>query len=834
VEVIKMKNIMLLIILLGIFLISINLVSSATWNSTFNNGLVENYFFNNGSDSLEKGGDFITLEGSPTYTTTGCKSGSCLSITANNNVYLNQTSDIFDMSNSSKNITINFWMDSGETESAGDCYVSYNNTDRWGVVYNSGTRLYGYNLGGDWIAMPTGQFMVTLVSTSSGNFDYINGVLVRSGELPPIATGVGRFYIGSDARATDTALLMDDMQIWSRNLSVSEILSLYDGGTGIFYDNSTSGGDTTPLINVNLTSPLNNTLISTETISFITNLTGTNIKNFSNATFYLWDPNGSIFNKTTTVILNTKNSTIQNITNLSLAVTYKWNVLSCGYNYTNDSVCSWGNSGNFSFTSSAFSENYIGYTNSVFETSNTQFTLNISGNPSINSASAVLWYNGTSYSSTVMDGTSGIYKAINNIDIPLRIAGANKTFFWEWTFILTNGNIARQNSTAYSQEVNRTYLINCNSTYSTQFVNFTTKQAVNPFPKLNATFKSAWNYWIGSGGVKRNYTYEDVTGNANNWTFCGSNVNLTYHTNTNIEYDSNGFAQNFYYLENASLTNTTNEISLFLLNDSLATITELITWDSAQNPIPNILIQIQMYDVGTDTFYTVGMGKTSFEGKDVAYLTWYSTLYKFIFIRNGEVVKTTEPYKISSTPQTFTISDAVTYSFDKFRDFVYTLTYNNITKNFILTFTKPSGLVDQGCLRVTKRSVQNDTEICLVCETSTSATIYCNIGGSGNGTFIATFYATGSWYLLDWIETTIGGTFAQTIYELLGNEDATAYAFLFSGIVISMFFLSPVLTIVGLILGILGGAALGFTILNYTAFLGIVIVGGIIIWLIKR
>ena len=137
-------------------------------------------------------------------------------------------------------------------------------------------------------------------------------------------------------------------------------------------------------------------------------------------------------------------------------------------------------------------------------------------------------------------------------------------------------------------------------------------------------------------------------------------------------------------------------------------------------------------------------------------------------------------------------------------------------------------------MRVTKRNSTADTEICLNCETSASATLYCNIGGKGNGTYIATFYATGSWYILDWIEEKIGGTFAESIYDLLGNDDATAYAFLFSGVVVSMFFLSPVLAIIGLILGMLGGAALGFTVLNYTEFIGIVVIGGIIIWLIKR
>jgi hypothetical protein len=228
------------------------------------------------------------------------------------------------------------------------------------------------------------------------------------------------------------------------------------------------------------------------------------------------------------------------------------------------------------------------------------------------------------------------------------------------------------------------------------------------------------------------------------------------------------------------------------------------------------------------------MAKTSSDGSDIAYLNWYSSLYKFVLTKDGNVLKVEEPSKISATPKIFTLQDSITFTFDKFRDFIYSLTFNNVTNNFILTFTKPSGLVEQGCLRVTKKTSYNDTQVCLVCESSTSATVYCNVGSYGNGTYIAKFYATGSLFDLETLIITIGGTFAEGIYNLLGNDDATAYAFLFSGIVVSMFFISPVIAIVGLILGMLGGAALGFTILNFTTFLGIVIIGGLIIWLLKR
>lgn len=584
-----------------------------------------------------------------------------------------------------------------------------------------------------------------------------------------------------------------------------------------------------------ITATLNSPANATETISssyfFSSNFSSIN-SNITNATLSIWYNNGTLIKSNFSIVSSSLNFTNLSLSSIPIADNLLWNYRVCGVN-TTDTICSSG-SLNRTFSRKLISVASTYYNNSVLETTTQTYSINVTGDSSVTSASAYFWYNGSKYTSTVTDGTSGIYKAVNSIDVPLNNYNVNKTFLWEWTFTLIGGSTVKQNTSSYQQQVNRTYLIECNSTTNLQFINFTTRSALNPFPKVNATFKMVMNHWFGSGNIKRNYSFENISELNNNWTFCGTEVDKTYQTDATIEYDANGYAQNYYFLSNASLTNDTNEVNIYLLNDSLATLTVLKVLDGAQNPKANIYINIQLYDIGTDSYQTVAMAKTSSDGSDLAYLNWYNSLYKFILIQNGEVLKITEPYKISSTPQIFTIQDAITFTFDKFKDFVYTLTYNNATENFVLTFTKPSGLVDQGCLRVTKRTAKNDTEICLVCESSASATVYCNINGYGNGTYIGTFYATGSWKLIDWITTTIGSNFAETIYNLLGNDDATAYAFLFSGVVLSMFFLSPVLAIVGLFLGILGGAALGFTILNYTEFIGIVIAGGIVIWFMKR
>lgn len=831
----------ILFILMFVMLLSFGFISAA-WTPNLNKNLIHYYSMDEGTGNVVedlRGTDVGEQNNGTTNPNTQWVSG----ILGN---AVNSTADVGIVTMGSMNgmnnanYSISLWVntpicDGGDSFLASDGIVSNGNFDVR-FILTDGIRWISDNDGGfgydDYAGVCNVNAWIHVVLVSEGNSQklYTNGTLranttSANGGTEQTSVAWNNFSLGVGLAASGLFGAVDEVGVWNRSLSASEISDLYNGGVGITYSVPSSE------LTISLDSPEDNAQISEASQEFNSTLLPTNL-NLTNATIYVWNSNGSIYNTTTNILTgDVSNATSWNISGYELGSIYNWNVFGCGENATS-TLCNFAPA-NYTFTSSVFSVTNVIYNVSVIETDSKYFLLNISANPLVSSASAVMWYNGSSYSSTVTNGVSGIYNSINTIDIPLAEQEGNKSFFWEWTFTLTNGNIVYQNSTTYSHLVNRTYLTFCNATYVTPFVNFTSKNAENPFPILNVTFKSAWSWWLGSGDVKRNYSFEDVSELNNSWDFCVSQ-NKTFYVDGDFEYDATDYAKNFYYLSNASISNVTNFINLYLLNDSKATVTEIIVYDQAQTPEQDVIIQIQLYDIGKDTYYTVSMGKTSFDGKDLAYLNWYDTLYKFIFTRDGVVLKTTEPYKISESPQIFTIEDTIAFSFDKFKDFIYSLTFNNATNNFVLTFTKPSGLVDQGCLRVISRNSSGDTEICLTCESSNSATLYCNIGNSGNGTFIAAFYATGSWKLVDWIFQKVGGGFAETIYDLLGDEDATAYAFLMSGVVTSVFLINPVFGIVGIILGILAGAALGFTLLNYTTFLGIVIVGGIIIWVVNR
>jgi len=511
---------------------------------------------------------------------------------------------------------------------------------------------------------------------------------------------------------------------------------------------------------------------------------------------------------------------VSGVTNLSnITLTTKKNVTI----YANDTVGNL-NTTTFSWDYRVF-ENSRTYNTTSLELLDNTYVLNLSNN--VNTTSVTLNYDGTDYSTT---GSAGIYTV--TLTAPAVTTITNKTLYWK---VLYN-NLETINTYSSNQTLQPVVFNICNSTINQTLINFTTRSATNPFPLLNTTFKIAFDYSLSRGGTQKTFNYDDMVENNSSYAFC-SNTNLTIYTNADIEYDAGGYALNFYYLtgEQVLTTSSPTNISLYLLNDSAATVTQLKVQDSSQRGLNDYRIDVYSYDTGTGAYYLVGMAKTDFNGLDIFYFNWFDTIYKFLVYDNsGTLVKNTGNTKVSSTPVTITLGDSVNFTQDKFEGFTKNLSFNAVSNNFVLTFTKPSVLIQSVCLRVDKQNNSGNNKICDTCTNATSATLYCNIGSYGNGTYIAYMYATGSRSILDLLYASIGGELQDTIYASLGNKDASFYAFLFATLVMLAMFVHPVMGILGLFLGILGASALGFTSLNWSQFLGIGVVGGIIIWVLKK
>lgn len=669
--------------------------------------------------------------------------------------------------------------------------------------------------------------IVSLFDNSNQSISlYVDGRLVNTSDVGssyscynwPLAGGPEPLYIGNTHfLSLDFNGTIDEVKLYNTTLSSDEIVDLF-----LEFNN----------VRTELIQPSNNTNRAAG-VEFKSNGTSINDFNISSGKLTIFDSDSNIIYTDTVTHGEDNTFEFSNFTvnsgNFTIGETYIWNV---EFNATNGSVYEARSAfNNFTFIYSHIQVDSESYNPTVVEGSQQEFIINITYNSSVwNSITAKLNYDGTNYTGT-QTGFGDSISFTTTIYIP-EIVGTSENNNFNWIFSLTNNtNNIEVSADQNTQTVNELMFGYCNATQQ-PYINFTTHSATNPFPRTNATFKSSWNISSENSTISSSISYEDITETNSTWSFCFEPSVNNFSINATIEIDSSNYAQNFHYLNNLDVSNQTTNISLYLLNDTLATLTELKVEDANKRGVEDVFISIQLYDVGTDTFYNVGMSKTSSLGSDINYLNWYDSLYKFVGVKDGETVFSTTPYKIFSTPQTFQLETESLFPFQKFNDFEYSLAFNETSGNFVLTFVKPSGDVDEGCLRVIKRNITNDYTVCDVCESSSSATLYCNINSAGNGTFISTFYATGSFKPIDTL-TQIQG-YVNQIFDELGRIDSFGIAIILSGIILTLFLISPALSVVGILIGVITSTAVGFQPLDYGVMAGFLIVGGIVVWLLKR
>ncbi len=214
---------------------------------------------------------------------------------------------------------------------------------------------------------------------------------------------------------------------------------------------------------VELISPLNNTIISTNQINFTANYSSVGIS-ISNATYNIWDSDGNLFNQTIVSVPNTNTTTLQ--IGEFVADEYFWNVEVCGVNAT-ASTCDWSDN-NFSFIWRPFSVIDEFWNNKTTEGNTELFRINITLNSGFTISQANLIYNSTSSPGGVLSTGGNNYTLIEEITIPGVRSQTNVSFYW--SVIMGDGSIG--NTTARDQTILNLSIDDC-STFTNQIYNFT-------------------------------------------------------------------------------------------------------------------------------------------------------------------------------------------------------------------------------------------------------------------------------------------------------------------------------------------------------------------------
>jgi len=546
--------------------------------------------------------------------------------------------------------------------------------------------------------------------------------------------------------------MIDEVGIWNRSLSQTEITQLYNEGTGVTY----SG--TFPLeMKTSLISPDNlQKFVEASNVNFNGSVTP-NLGNITNATLYIWDIDGStILNQTTNLLTgDVINSTTWNVS-VSQIGNHNWNIEGCGSNIT-DYVCTFALT-NRTFQIQSFSEVDNIFTNYVYETSNETFGINITTISTKLSINSNLNYDGITYPSTVTCVNESC-NIINTIDIPLiqNITGENKTFYWE-VFIFDGSSSIIANSSFFQQNVSGIHLEQCNATYLTKTLNFTTYDEQNLSRLSQFQFDGTFDFWIGSGTIKKNNSFSK---NISEMNLCLS-PNATMKIDAIIDYDEVGnttdYTNRFYYFDTYPINNVTQHINMYLLKSASATSFILKVQDENLLPVADALIEIHKYYPGEGIYRIVQIAKTDDNGKSVGFFQTETIDYKFIIKKSGETLLETGKQKVipEVSPFTLTFNTGTDLgepwsSQNSISNLESSLSWDADTGFVTYSYIDSSDTFTQARLFVQEQSLANSTAYSLTCNDTSSlssSTMICNVGNE-SGFYVASAYITRTGEALD-------------------------------------------------------------------------------------
>lgn len=552
----------------------------ATWNASFESGLVHYWNCNEGTGSLvqdirgkawgyQKNG---TLGGNwaEGINGTACNSTPTSIAAFNLTGFLNPN-----LKNNT--FTLNLWFNS---------VMNGNENDIYGTLASTGTNQHRMHLqngqtvfviGGGAYSFNDNAFgfghweMMTIILNTSSVLIYRNGTLIdqRAATMPTDAwkdLRMGGIDGGYSYRGA-----VDEVGIWNRTLSSSEVSDLYSTGIGIFFPNPT----VPPVVTQSI--PINFYNSSTSSITLGCNFSSTE-QDISSVSVNVWKSSNVLYYNANTTGLATKsvNSTwaLTNVPNDK----YNWSCSLYGADGTNIT------SSNRTFTINHYPPITFG-----------------TGTPTsyFNSTSQSLYVNVTSSDAALQNITIRLFDSTKTI-VNTTVRTSSPAVV---TFILSSKGTYYYNATACDSLSNcnstetrvynyvDTYFGLCNSSLTVPYLNITFKDEGDS-SNINATISSSFSYYNILEGISAAKTYALTNSTANpGYTFCVSPGSETINVSLNIQYDATGYPSRTWNPNSySSYTNGTTNRTLYLLKSADGIYVTFQVVNSASQPIENVLL----------------------------------------------------------------------------------------------------------------------------------------------------------------------------------------------------------------------------------------------------
>ncbi|MFW6172445.1 MAG: LamG domain-containing protein [Elusimicrobiota bacterium] len=519
---------------------------------------------------------------------------------------------------------------------------------------------------------------------------------------------------------------IDEVGIWTRELSADDIDDLYNEGSGSAYG---GGRETT------LNSPENNAQILPSENTF--NCSVNSPLGIENVSLYL---NGSIYETNTSGI-----NDIDYIFTPDL-------VVGDNQNWTCEAYDLDGNSDKpaeryFNVTRVNF--NSLTYEKTILEGDKGVFEANISyDDPGNYVVSGTLIYNETEYSATkIQEDDYAIFQ--RNITIPGVEEETDIDFLWKMGLTDADGT-TYFNSTENNQTIKILNMSETGHPETTPFINFTAYDETT-LNEMNATFDATFIYRVKGGTVSNTFSYSDTSEENSSWSFALDPSDDTYVIDAVIEFGASGYSHKFYNFEGIEFNNETTEIGLYLLNASSSTSFIVSVRDESYVPLTGIEVYAQRYYPSDNSWRTTEISETNGDGRTIEHLFTEDTKYRFKLYEDGEHIYTSDATIIycEETPCTVEIIieealEDILGDFEDLNNLETSLEYDSVPEEVSFEYSDTSGNFTSSRLHVIRADPGNTSveAICNSTGSSSTAVLECDLNNAVNGTYIASGYIT--------------------------------------------------------------------------------------------
>ncbi len=431
------------------------------------------------------------------------------------------------------------------------------------------------------------------------------------------------------------------------------------------------------------------------------------------------------------------------------------------------------------------------------------------------------YYANTRSSSVLYTGTtSAPVISVNNVTL-----NSNSTL--NLTF---GGRTYNRTSSNETMEIYKALLGACGGNFTEVALNYTLWDEEDTSTRADGS-TARYTFWVYPDAAHTvNNTYNATSAGISTYELCIFPSFATIYVDSFQEHFKDGeYPLRNYFLDNATVTNSSSNFNIYLLNETFAKLISLTLDDANGQPYTNAFIYFNRYYAEENSYKTVSMCQTDDNGQCTTYLFPNDIFHRIVVVRGGEVINTFTPQTISCDPAesicplTLSLSQGSFANYFDYSDKIASsCSFNNATNVSSCTVTDTSGLVLSSTLKVEKKGLFTDTVACTSTLSTASGTHLCSLGNI-EGDYISTLTArVGSNTETTLLQQDYISSPSTPVFKSTSNLFVLGFLG-FAVVGIGLF--NPAISILGGILLVLAGLFMGVLDVSVTGAVAVVIVG---------